>query len=228
MIINDILSYSQFGAFSSYYQRGLLQQQMGLGTRSTSRNYVEREYNLDIRESQRSRSQRDTVRMCPIELTKQVSYWLIETKTIITGPSRVYAKYSVYMVWLLAWWFCETANSKCECLSDSLPILGILFSYQVALSSLNLSYFALHNCTLFCTVWLLSLVGLLFSEGKLRRVDLERREVGRNWEKLMEVKLQSECKVCMGNVGGGGSLNGNIERYSRNTGQMKKAYYCIC
>lgn len=61
----------------------------------------------------------DTMRMCPIELTKQGSYGFTETKTIITGAARVYDKSSVYMLWLLAWWFYETPNSRSECLSDS-------------------------------------------------------------------------------------------------------------
>ena len=40
--------------------------------------------------------------------------------------------------------------------------------YWVTLSSLDMWAFAVSYCTLFCYVWLLSLGGLLFSEGKLR------------------------------------------------------------
>lgn len=83
----------------------------------------------------------------------------------ITEPAWFCARSPPYMLWLLAWWFCATPNSKCESVSDS-PALGILFLLLGHLAQpwhKDLCLVLLHNVML-----LISLRGLSFSEGKQR------------------------------------------------------------
>lgn len=47
----------------------------------------------------------DTRRTWLTESTKLASYGLIETEEVSTGSASVYTRLSVYMFWLLAWWF---------------------------------------------------------------------------------------------------------------------------
>jgi hypothetical protein len=74
-----------------------------------------------------------------------------------------------------------------------LPALGTLFHLQVALPRLYMRAFALSDCILFCLVWLLSLGGLLFSEGT-QRVDWIRESWSSgewSWEEQRKGKLWS-------------------------------------
>lgn len=71
------------------------------------------------------------------------------------------------------------------CLSLTLlPVLGALFLLRVAVLSLSVSAFALSYCILFCQVWLSSLRGLLFSEGRQRHGSRGERR----WWQLGEVE----------------------------------------
>lgn len=50
-------------------------------------------------------------------------------------------------------------------------------------------------CSLLCHVWMISLEGVLVSEGNGRGVDLGMRKVGGGREEWREKKLSSRCVV---------------------------------
>jgi hypothetical protein len=69
-------------------------------------------------------------------------------------------------LWLIAWWFCKTSNSRSGCVSYSFAWFWDS-SYWVALSSLDMKLFAWICCILFWHVWLPSIF-----LGKLYDIDL--------------------------------------------------------
>jgi hypothetical protein len=62
----------------------------------------------------------------PTKSAKQAPLGLIETEAASTRPAWVCTRFSVYMPWLSAWWFCGTANSG----SSVSLIFCLLFSEE--------------------------------------------------------------------------------------------------
>lgn len=60
----------------------------------------------------------DTRRTWPTESTKQGPYGLTETKSTSTGPASVCSRASVYMLWVLAWFFSGTPESGSRYIPD--------------------------------------------------------------------------------------------------------------
>lgn len=61
----------------------------------------------------------DTKKTWPMELTKRGSHGLTETEMASTGPSWIYTRSSVYIVWLLTWCSGRIPNSGGMHSSDS-------------------------------------------------------------------------------------------------------------
>lgn len=113
----------------------------------------------------------DTRRMWPTGSTKNKAYGLQKLKKQAQGLQGACSCSSVYVLWLLTWCFCEAPNCGSRCVFDSFAYSWDSFLPYCwdALYSLIVWAFALSYYILISHVWLLSIGGLLFSEGRWRR-----------------------------------------------------------
>lgn len=92
--------------------------------------------------------------------TNKGSYGLTDTEEVIEGSSQVCIRLSVYMLWMLAWYFHGILKNGNVSASLTLCLLLRFYSsYLFALFSLHMSAFALY-CILFCLVCMASTCGL--------------------------------------------------------------------
>ena len=107
--------------------------------------------------------------MCPVPSVGSITVRLTETEAAIPESAGQYTKPFAHMLWLVCFWFLWDPNSwEWITLWLFCLLIGLFFSSWVASPSLDMRAWASSYCILLCCVQLISLGGLLFSEGKYR------------------------------------------------------------